>query len=200
MLAKSARKGARSKSKENAKVKYFYRLQWIASRSLFLHGMSSFEDEVARNDEPSLGALGCSINQPTNKLLAKGVSVDTFLAGYDPCPTDPYGSSCMPIYQTATFCQRGATEFGEYDYTRSGNPTRTALENEVSILENGPPGSRCFAFATGMAAISAVVRLVKHGEEIIVSDDSYGGIVSDCFNSSRNKSYLFKFSWYTRFR
>jgi len=81
----------------------------------------------------------------------QGLSVDTALASYDPCPNDPYGSTSMPIYQTATFRQPGATEFGEYDYTRSGNPTRAALENQIALLENSPE-CKSFCFSTGMAS------------------------------------------------
>lgn len=102
------------------------------------------------------------------------LSIDTILANHDPCQNDPYGATSMPIYQTATFKQVGANDFGDYDYTRSGNPTRTALQEQVALLENSP-GAKSFAFSTGMASIAAVVRLVKQGEEVIVSDDSYGG-------------------------
>jgi cystathionine beta-lyase len=104
----------------------------------------------------------------------QGLSLETALAGYDPCPNDPYGSTCMPIYQTATFQQPTATEFGAYDYTRSGNPTRDALQNQIALLENSPE-CQSFCFSTGMAAISAVTRLAQMGDEIIISDDSYGG-------------------------
>jgi len=78
----------------------------------------------------------------------------------------------MPIYQTATFCQPSATEFGAYDYTRSGNPTRDALQRQLAQLDGG---ARAFCFTTGMAALSAVTRLVTSGDEVIVNDDSYGG-------------------------
>jgi cysteine-S-conjugate beta-lyase len=61
---------------------------------------------------------------------------------------------------------------GEYDYSRSGNPTRNALEQQICELEGGHKG---FAFSSGMAALSAVTRLVKPGQEIILNDDSYGG-------------------------
>jgi cystathionine beta-lyase len=67
-----------------------------------------------------------------------------------------------------------ASEFGEYDYTRSGNPTRALLQQQLAELEGG--GYAC-AFASGMAAITAVTRLVKSGEEIIAGDDLYGGTV-----------------------
>uniref|UniRef100_A0A7S3JYY9 cysteine-S-conjugate beta-lyase n=1 Tax=Aureoumbra lagunensis TaxID=44058 RepID=A0A7S3JYY9_9STRA len=85
---------------------------------------------------------------------------------------DPYGAANMPIYQTATFAQASADEFGDYDYTRSGNPTRTALENAIADAEGC---ARCLAFSTGMAALAAVTRLCKAGDEILLSDDSYGG-------------------------
>jgi cystathionine beta-lyase len=87
---------------------------------------------------------------------------------------DPFGATVPPLYQTATFRQPCATEFGEYDYTRSGNPTRTQLEKQLAALENGSFAS---AFASGMAALTAVTRLVQAGDEIIASDDLYGGTV-----------------------
>ncbi len=85
-----------------------------------------------------------------------------------------FGSISPPIYQTATFRQPTADEFGEYDYTRSGNPTRTLLEHQLAKLEDGKYAS---AFASGMAAIAAVSRLVEAGDEIIAGNDLYGGTV-----------------------
>lgn len=70
----------------------------------------------------------------------------------------------VPIYQTATFGQPTATTFGEYDYTRSGNPTRHVLECQMAQLEGA---HRAFAFASGMAALAVVTRLVKNGERIV---------------------------------
>ena len=102
------------------------------------------------------------------------LSIETRIVSYNPCENDPHGATSMPIYQTATFQQPGATDFGEYDYTRSGNPTRDALQNQIAAIE-GTPNAKCFCFTTGMAAIAAVTRLVKCGEDIIVNDDSYGG-------------------------
>jgi cystathionine beta-lyase len=81
---------------------------------------------------------------------------------------DPYATVVPPIYQTATFRQPTASEFGEYDYTRSGNPTRALLERQLADLEGG---AYACAFASGMAAITALTRLVNCGEEIIVGDD-----------------------------
>lgn len=89
-------------------------------------------------------------------------------------PADQFGSVSPPIYQTATFHQSTATGFDEYDYSRSGNPTRSQLERKLADLEHG---SHASAFASGMAAITAVTRLLETGDEIIASDDLYGGSV-----------------------
>src|SRR6476620_1296286 len=87
---------------------------------------------------------------------------------------DQFGSISPPIYQTATFEQPTATEFGEFDYTRSGNPTRSLLETQLADLEGA---DYACAFASGMAALTALTRIVKGGEEIIAGDDLYGGTV-----------------------
>jgi cystathionine beta-lyase len=87
---------------------------------------------------------------------------------------DPYCAVAPPIYQTATFRQPTATEFGEYDYTRTSNPTRRMLENQLARLEGG---TFACAFASGMAAITAVAKLAEWGDEIIAGDDLYGGTV-----------------------
>ena len=79
----------------------------------------------------------------------------------------------MPIYQTATFVQPSSTEFGAYDYTRSGNPTRTALEKQVAMLEGA---HAAFAFGSGTAALAAVTRLLRAGDELLVGEDIYGGM------------------------
>eukprot|EP01038_Epipyxis_sp_PR26KG_P004143 gene4143-5897_t len=102
------------------------------------------------------------------------ISLETYLVSYNPCENDPHGATSMPIYQTATFKQMGASDFGEYDYTRSGNPTRTALQNQIAKLE-GTEHAKSFCYSTGMAAIASVIHLVQAGEEIIINDDCYGG-------------------------
>jgi cystathionine beta-lyase len=101
-----------------------------------------------------------------------------------------HGSIVPPIYQTATFEQPTATEFGEYDYTRSGNPTRTLLEEQLADLEDA---NHACAFASGMAALTALIGIVKPGEEIIAGDDLYGGTVRllDRIASHRNVSVRF---------
>src|SRR5215472_1433257 len=94
------------------------------------------------------------------------------LVSFNVAPDDPYRPMATPIYQTATFEQEGATAFGRYDYSRSGNPTRTVLEEQLALLENGTRG---FCFSSGMAAISTVARLLRAGEEILADSDLYGG-------------------------
>jgi cystathionine beta-lyase len=91
---------------------------------------------------------------------------------FDQCPGDPYRPAATPIYQTATFEQESAEEFGRFDYSRSGNPTREVLETHLANLEHG---RRAFAFASGLAAISAITRFLKPGDEVLAGDDLYGG-------------------------
>ncbi|MBL7719585.1 MAG: PLP-dependent transferase [Flavipsychrobacter sp.] len=88
-------------------------------------------------------------------------------------PVDPLtGSISVPIYQTSTFVQEAPGVNKGYDYARSGNPTRATLERIVAQLEGGATGA---AFASGLAAIDAVVKLLKSGDEILAVDDIYGG-------------------------
>src|SRR5690606_15662214 len=82
------------------------------------------------------------------------------------------GSISVPVYQTSTFVQQAPGVHKGYDYARSNNPTRKALENIVAKLEGGDDA---FAFATGLAAIDAVAKLLSTGDEIIAVDDIYGG-------------------------
>ena len=85
---------------------------------------------------------------------------------------DNTGAVSVPIFQSATFAHPGVGESTGYDYTRQQNPTREHLENVIKKLEDGVDA---IAFATGMAAISAVMELFSPGDHIIASDDLYGG-------------------------
>jgi len=86
---------------------------------------------------------------------------------------DPYTKGLsIPIYQVSTFAQESVDHFGKWDYARSGNPTREALEETIAILENGTHG---FAFASGMAAISSALLLFSPGDHLVVCEDVYGG-------------------------
>lgn len=88
-------------------------------------------------------------------------------------PVDPLtGAISVPIYQTSTFVQEAPGINRGYDYARTGNPTRTALEDIIAQLEEGTVGA---AFASGLAAIDAVLKLLKAGDEILAVDDIYGG-------------------------
>src|SRR5215831_10986609 len=87
-------------------------------------------------------------------------------------PDAAAGAVSIPIYQTSTFAQEGLGKHKGFEYARTSNPTRLALERNVAALEGGRFG---YAFASGMAAIDATLRLVKAGEHVVVSDNTYGG-------------------------
>ena len=94
----------------------------------------------------------------------------TIHAGVHPDPTT--GAVMTPIYQTSTYAQRSPGDHKGYEYSRTHNPTRTALQNALAALENGKHG---LCFASGMAAIDAVVKLLKPGDEVVSTNDLYGG-------------------------
>ncbi len=86
---------------------------------------------------------------------------------------DPSTGAVMPpIYQTSTYAQESPGKHKGYEYSRTGNPTRNALENAFASLENGKYG---LAFGSGLAAIDAVIKLLKPGDEVIATSDLYGG-------------------------
>lgn len=86
---------------------------------------------------------------------------------------DPSTGAVMPpIYQTSTYAQASPGDHKGYEYSRTGNPTRTALENALSSIENGRYG---LAFASGLASIDAVMKLLEPGDEVISTNDLYGG-------------------------
>lgn len=88
-------------------------------------------------------------------------------------PVDPStGAISVPIYQTSTFVQEAPGENKGFDYSRSNNPTRAALEAFIADLEGGKAG---FAFSSGLAAIDAVIKLLSAGDEVLAVDDIYGG-------------------------
>ncbi|AKM19845.1 bifunctional cystathionine gamma-lyase/homocysteine desulfhydrase [Geobacillus sp. FSL K6-0789] len=86
---------------------------------------------------------------------------------------DPYtGAVSVPIYQVSTYKQEEVGKHKGFEYSRTGNPTRAALEKLIADLEGGEAG---FAFASGMAAITAVMMLFQNGDHIVLTDDVYGG-------------------------
>ncbi|MFQ3549384.1 MAG: PLP-dependent aspartate aminotransferase family protein [Armatimonadota bacterium] len=91
-------------------------------------------------------------------------------AGQSPDPA--YGAVMQPIYQVSTFAYEGVKKMGKFDYSRSGNPTRKALEDCIAQLEGGSHG---FVYGTGMAAEVSALALLAAGDHIIVHNDLYGG-------------------------
>lgn len=86
---------------------------------------------------------------------------------------DPHtGAAIVPIYMTSTYQQEAIGQHKGYEYSRTGNPTRTALEEALAAIENGKYG---LAFASGLAATTTVLSLLKNGDHIIAGDDLYGG-------------------------
>ncbi|KAI1816450.1 cystathionine beta-l [Poronia punctata] len=135
---------------------------------------------------------GDEATKPINKAFAK-VDLDGHNLPPSPAPSSPsngrrryalatelvytdskdqYGASSIPIYQSATFKQTSSSGGDEYDYTRSGNPTRTHLERHMAKIMNA---TRALAVGSGMGALDVITRLLRPGDEVITGDDLYGG-------------------------
>ena len=91
-------------------------------------------------------------------------------AGAEPDPST--GAIMTPIYQTSTFVQEAPGKNKGFEYARSQNPTRFALEEALAVIENGKYG---LAFSSGVAATDAVIKLLQPGDEVIAANDMYGG-------------------------
>jgi cystathionine gamma-lyase/cystathionine beta-lyase/cystathionine gamma-lyase/homocysteine desulfhydrase len=99
-----------------------------------------------------------------------GFATDCIHAGQEPDPST--GAIITPIYQTSTYVQQGIGKHKGYEYGRTQNPTRRALEKNLAALEGG---SDAYCYASGMAATNAVLTLVKSGQRVVCSDNVYGG-------------------------
>ncbi|TCP32300.1 cystathionine gamma-lyase [Scopulibacillus darangshiensis] len=99
--------------------------------------------------------------KPRTKMIHAGITGD-----------EQTGAVSVPIYQTSTYKQDGIGEHRGYEYSRTGNPTRHALEELIKDLENGVSG---FAFGSGMAAITSIMMLFNSGDHVVMTDDVYGG-------------------------
>ena len=99
-----------------------------------------------------------------------GFSTDCIHAGQEPDPST--GAIITPIFQTSTYVQEGIGRHKGYEYARTQNPTRRALEKNLAALEGGIDA---YCYASGMAATNAVLTLVKQGQRVVVSDNVYGG-------------------------
>src|SRR5213592_4944526 len=91
-------------------------------------------------------------------------------AGQDPEPQ--YGAVNVPIFQTSTYAQPGVGKPRKYDYARGGNPTREALQTVLASLEGG---TAAFSFASGMAAETTLMLMLRPGDHVVLGDDVYGG-------------------------
>ena len=109
-------------------------------------------------------------------------------SGGGPCPAT--GAIVAPIYQTSTFVFEDIGKTKGYDYSRTANPTRKALEDTIAALEGGKAG---FAFATGMAAETTVMHLLKQGDHVISQEDLYGGTYRLFENVMKNFGIEFTF-------
>lgn len=118
-----------------------------------------------------------------NKFATQSVHSGSF--------SDEHGAVMPPIYATSTFAQPSPGNPGGYEYSRSGNPTRHALESAIAELESGRRG---FAFASGLAAISTVLELLDSGSHLIAIDDVYGGTYRLLENVRRRSAGL-QVSW-----
>ncbi len=104
------------------------------------------------------------------RFADSGFSTRAIHAGQEPDPAT--GATIVPIYQTSTYTQQAPGQHKGYEYSRTGNPTRTALEECVAALEGAEYG---LAFASGLAATTAVMSLFSPGDHVVAGDDLYGG-------------------------
>ncbi len=99
-----------------------------------------------------------------------GFQTDSIHAGQQPDPST--GAIMTPIFQTSTFVQESIGKHKGYEYARTQNPTRQAMEKNIAVLEKGKHG---IAFASGLAAISAIIQMLESGDHVVCSDNVYGG-------------------------
>src|SRR4051812_42167517 len=125
---------------------------------------------MARFGGPFPYFLYCSLFTVHCKLIFMGFSTTAIHAGNEPDPTT--GAVSVPIYQTSTYAQEGLGRNKGWEYARTQNPTRSALETNIAALEGAKFG---FAFASGMAAIDATLKLVKGGDHVLLGNNTYGG-------------------------
>ncbi len=127
-------------------------------------------------DHPHNAIVVCITTGPYTPIPWKGkhthmkFSTRAIHAGQEPDPST--GAIMTPIFQTSTYAQTGLGDHKGYEYSRSGNPTRTALENCLAALEDGKFG---LAFASGLAAENTILSLLQTGDHVVACDDLYGG-------------------------
>lgn len=124
-------------------------------------------EPIETDDNNNIPPPSPAPSSPRDKI---SYSIDTELVYTE--SNDQYRSSSVPIYQSATFKQDSLNNMGEYDYTRSGNPTRTHLERHMAKIMGA---NRALAVSSGMTALDVITRLLRPGDEVIAGDDLYGG-------------------------
>jgi cystathionine beta-lyase/cystathionine gamma-synthase len=110
------------------------------------------------------------VPRSTRGRSGDGFATRAIRAGQDPCSAT--GATIVPIYQTATFTQAGVGAHQGFDYSRTANPTRLALERQLADLEGAAHGA---AFASGMAAIAGACAILRTGDHLVATEDCYGG-------------------------
>jgi cystathionine beta-lyase/cystathionine gamma-synthase len=111
------------------------------------------------------------VTRIADRDLAHGLATRAIHAGQEPDPLA--GAVTFPIFQTSTYVQEGIGRNKGYEYARTSNPTRQALERNVAALEGGTHG---FAFASGMASVDAVLKLLSAGDHVVCGENVYGGV------------------------
>ena len=124
-----------------------------------------------------------------NSTKNKGFETKAIHAGQQPDPTT--GAIMTPIYASSTYVQDSPGVHKGYEYSRSHNPTRKALEDCIAALENGSGG---FAFASGMAATATILEMLDSGDHVIAMDDLYGGTYR-LFENVRKRSAGLEFTF-----
>lgn len=148
---------------------WFWRFQITDSfDSLFFASYHKFSLFITKSD--CLNRLEIDTGQSKYFADFMGFSTIAIHAGNE--PDSATGAVSVPIYQTSTYAQEGLGKHKGFEYARTQNPTRLALEKNIAALENARFG---FAFASGMSATDAVLKLVKAGDHVIVGDNTYGG-------------------------
>jgi cystathionine gamma-lyase len=119
----------------------------------------------------------------------KGISTRAVHSGQDPDPS--FGDVIPPLHLSSTFAQSSPGEHKGFDYSRAGNPTRQRYETCLAALENG---KHAFAFSSGLAAIDAVIRTLSPGDQVVCSDDVYGGTFRLFDRILKNQNIEFTFA------
>ncbi len=140
--------------------------------------------------QPARGSFCASLLDPKRCNYNRGVEFETraIHEGQEPDPAT--GSVVVPIYQTSTFVQEAVGEHKGYDYSRAGNPTRTALELCLASLEGAEHGH---AFSSGLGAVTTTMHLVSPGERVVCVNDVYGGVYRMFTQIYEPKGYEFEF-------